>query len=45
MKMIPNWEYEIVDGVLTGRVRKTQFQRTMRYQAVPPSMRAEMCFK
>jgi len=29
----------------TGRTRRTQFERTMRWQAVPPSQRVAMPFE
>jgi hypothetical protein len=39
-------EYELDPVTLerTGRTRRTQFRRTMRYQAVPPSARGAQDF-
>lgn len=44
VKLIPNVEYETVNGEFTGRLRKTQFLSTPRLHAVPPSKRKEMPF-
>lgn len=44
--MIPGREYELdANGEPTGRSRRAQFRRTMRYQAVPPSQREAMPFE
>jgi hypothetical protein len=41
-----NIEYEL-DATMTrtGRTRRTQFQRTIRRQAVPPSQRVALVFE
>jgi hypothetical protein len=39
--MSPEHELD-AEGRRTGRTRATQFQRTLRYQAIPPSKRLTM---